>query len=305
MARVSVPFTVGEGFANNNNTRNPSHHFFAIAGFADWLVAQGKRKRTVRDTIFYAKKFAYVLDTGDATPIMTQVKPLSQKHVLSALANLSKYQGRYDRWQQIRRNHSLHWAKTDSTTHLQRFFDEGLTLDTMLSRIREMMSVLPTSMSKIIKFGVLVGLRSSEIIESVRLINNNDKEAFTKYYNSEQMTLSHFKFPEIYLRTTKKAFLSFVTPDMLSIVQNLDKKIPSINAISHACQRRHIPCNTRYCRKIYATYLHEKGIPVEIIDALQGRTPTSIFAKHYYKPSLSYKQKVLDALNELRKQIES
>jgi intergrase/recombinase len=36
----------------------------------------------------------------------------------------------------------------------------------------------------------------------------------------------------------------------------------------------------RFGRKIHATHLHQSGIPVEIIDALQGRTPASIFAKH-------------------------
>src|SRR5918999_174731 len=143
MARVSVPFTSGGERGGERPTRCYDDYDYDFAGFEAWLCSQAKRARTVRDTLFYAKKFAYVLDTGDATPILTQVKPLSQKHVLSALANLSKYQGRYDRWQQIRRNHSLHWAKTDSTTHLQRFFDEGLTLDTMLSRIREMIAVLP------------------------------------------------------------------------------------------------------------------------------------------------------------------
>ncbi len=168
MARVSVPFTVGTGFANNNssdnnnnNVGNPTHHFAAAAAagsFSDWLVAQGKRPRTVRDTLFYAKKFAYVLDTGDATPIMTKVKPLSQKHVLSALANLSKYQGRYERWNQIRRNYNLHWVKADSITHFERFFNEQLTLETMLQRIREMIAQIPLLWVKLSSSGHLLVL---------------------------------------------------------------------------------------------------------------------------------------------------
>jgi intergrase/recombinase len=52
----------------------------------------------------------------------------------------------------------------------------------------------------------------------------------------------------------------------------------------------------RFGRKIHATHLHQSGVPVEIIDALQGRTPVSIFAKHYYRPSSDYKVKVLEAL---------
>ena len=139
MARVSVPFTVG--FVDNNN-------YSSNSSFAAWLVAQKKRQRTVRDTVFYAKKFASVLDTGDASVILTQVKPLSQKHVLSALANLSKYQGRYERWNQIRRNYSLHWVKSDSITHFERFFNEQLSLEAMIQRIRQMIEKLPLRWAK-------------------------------------------------------------------------------------------------------------------------------------------------------------
>jgi hypothetical protein len=64
-------------------------------------------------------------------------------------------------------------------------------------------SVLPTPMSVGIKFACLTGLRPSEALESVRLIN--DKEAFSKYYNSTRGALEHFKFPVLFLRSTKKA----------------------------------------------------------------------------------------------------
>src|SRR5918999_80472 len=143
MARVSVPFTSGGERGGERPTRCYDDYDYDFAGFEAWLCSQAKRARTVRDTLFYAKKFAYVLDTADATPILTQVKPLSQKHVLSALANLSKYRGQYSRWNEIRRNYNLHWVKADSITHFERFFNEELTLDVMLQRIKKMIAVLP------------------------------------------------------------------------------------------------------------------------------------------------------------------
>lgn len=305
MARVSVPFTVGTCFAtnsnnNNNNIGNPAHHFFA--GFSDWLIAQGKRPRTVRDTLFYAKKFAYVLDTGDATPIMTKVKPLSQKHVLSALANLSRYQGRYEYWNQIRRNYNLHWVKADSITHFERFFNEQLTLETMLQRIREMIARIPTSMGQIVKFGTLVGARASEVIECVKLINN--PEAFPRYYNRERQALEHFRFPDIFLRETKKCYISFVTDDVLNIVKNIEKVPSSRNAIGKVCQRRGIKTDMHLTRKIFASWLRKEGIQPEIIDLLQGRVSSSILVKHYLVPSSSLKDQVLDAVKLLQKMID-
>jgi intergrase/recombinase len=49
--------------------------------------------------------------------------------------------------------------------------------------------------------------------------------------------------------------------------------------------------------------LHRQGIPVEIIDVLQGRTPASIFAKWYYRPSLDYRDKVIEAMKQLEKKL--
>lgn len=60
----------------------------------------------------------------------------------------------------------------------------------------------------------------------------------------------------------------------------------------------------KYCRKIYASYLKHCGIETEIINMLQGRIGKDIFLRHYYSPSLDYRHKVLDAVNELSKVID-
>ena len=41
-----------------------------------------------------------------------------------------------------------------------------------------------------------------------------------------------------------------------------------------------------YGRKIFATYLRNKGIEPEIIDLLQGRIGSSVFVNHYYRPDI-------------------
>lgn len=154
-------------------------------------------------------------------------------------------------------------------------------------------------MGKIVHWGTLVGLRASEIIESVRLIN--DREAFPKYYDAAQMTLSHWKMPGM-IRSTKKAFLSYATPEMLEPVQHL-KKVPTYSAIRHVCDRRGIPCNLHLCRKIFASWLHESAIPDITIDMLSGRVPKSVLAQHYVVPNNSLRDRVLDSLSKLQKEI--
>jgi hypothetical protein len=91
---------------------------------------------------------------------------------------------------------------------------------------------------------------------SVRLIN--DKEAAPKYYKPEKNALGHFRFHDVFLRTTKKTYISFITPEVLTIVQLLDNDnnaIPSYNAIRRACEKRGIICDMRSCRKVFASWL--------------------------------------------------
>jgi intergrase/recombinase len=156
-------------------------------------------------------------------------------------------------------------------------------------------------MGQIIKFAVLVGLRPSECVEAVRLIN--DKEAFEQYYDPKQQALLHYKFPKEFLRTTKKAYLSFVTPDMLSIVQNNMYEIPSYNAIRMTCYHKGIKCDMRYTRKLFASHLRNEGIQPELVDMLQGRVPPSVLTRHYLVPSSTYKNDVLQALEKLQQEI--
>jgi intergrase/recombinase len=161
-----------------------------------------------------------------------------------------------------------------------------------------MIVVLPTPMGKIVKFGVLVGLRSSEIIESVRFIN--DKEAFAKYYDVDNMTLNHWKMPGM-IRTTKKEFVSFITPEMLDIVQGLSS-VPTLNAITLTCRRRGVKMNMHLTRKIFASHLRQSGIQSEFVNLLQGRVDDrDILTRHYLVPSSSLRDQVLQAVSDLAK----
>jgi hypothetical protein len=81
--------------------------------------------------------------------------------------------------------YNLKWSKTtDSLQSFERFFSDDLNFDTMLQRIKEIVQELPTWAGNVVKFGCLVGLRSAEILEAIKLIN--DKEAFAKYYNPDR-----------------------------------------------------------------------------------------------------------------------
>jgi intergrase/recombinase len=274
---------------NNNNN------------FKDYLKAQNKRN--IRQIICYAKRYATVLDSGDATPLVNLRSNTMRRHTLEALANLAKFQGRYDVFLQLRQKYSLKWTTNNSLQSFEHFFNPELTFDTLLQRVKEMIHVLPTHMAAVVRFNCLTGLRPSEACESVRLLNIGS-DNFRTYYNPERQCLQHFLYPQIFHRKTKCAYVSFITKDLLSGIGVLDSGTTTWTAIRHTCRRRGLSMDMRYCRKLFASWLHRCNIPVEIIDMLQGRIPKSIFAKHYLVLKSDFKADVLQAVEKLQKEIE-
>jgi intergrase/recombinase len=274
------------------------------SSFCDWLQSQGKTRNTIKETANYANDLEVYFQMGmplHCSPYLIGIK----HHALTALANLAKYQGCYDQFMQIRQRYSLKWSKSDSGMQAFQGFFSSLDFDSMLAQIKEMIRVLPANMGAIIKFACITGLRPSEAIESVKLLNEQKVVSSARhlYYNPEHQALEHFRFPTIFMRRTKNAYVSFITQEQLSAIGILGCKTTTWNAIRLACRRRNIHMDMRYCRKLFATHLRQSGISAEIIDALQGRMPASIFARHYYHPSLSYKNQVLQALEKLQSQL--
>lgn len=60
----------------------------------------------------------------------------------------------------------------------------------------------------------------------------------------------------------------------------------------------------RYCRKIYASWVHKCGISSDLIDMLQGRIGKNIFLKHYLTPDSAYKDRVLEAVTRFKSELE-
>ncbi|MDQ4102159.1 MAG: hypothetical protein M3115_08255 [Thermoproteota archaeon] len=233
------------------------------------------------------------------------MSPRNKQHTMEALANLSKFQGRYHIWMQIRQRYNLKWTSgNESIKSLERFFNPEMDLDRMIWIVKEMMRILPGHMSAVIKFALLTGLRPSEACESVRLLNGFHNSGPLQYYNPEEQMLEHFKFPEIFLRATKKAFISYLSRDNYQHIVKLGPKTPTWNGIRLACRRRNINMEMRFCRKIFASHLRVSGIQPEIVNLLQGRVNSDILTRHYLVPQNSLKDQVLDAVRDLQKLID-
>jgi intergrase/recombinase len=165
------------------------------------------------------------------------------------------------------------------------------------------MAALPSQYSMFLLFCILTGLRASECIEAVRLLNGHHQ--MTDYYSPQQSILQHYRFPQLFIRRTKAVYISIVNDKILSIAQSINPA-PTLNSIKMAIKHRcHVSMRLKYCRKIYASFLRQQGgIQPEIIDMLQGRIGKNIFLRHYLTPSSSYKTEVLKALEQLQRQLD-
>jgi intergrase/recombinase len=157
-------------------------------------------------------------------------------------------------------------------------------LEEMINWIKQIIIEIPRFRNAIL-FNTLTGLRPDEALRAFSLLssgaNNSD------YINREKMILEHFRYPEEFLRKTKKAFVSVVNEEILGLSKSGASSNLSYNAIRKVFQRKGKQLNLLYCRKVFATFLRQEGIESEIIDLLQGRIPNSMFVMHYYRPDLS------------------
>jgi intergrase/recombinase len=115
--------------------------------------------------------------------------------------------------------------------------------------------------------------------------------------------LQHYKFPKIFIRRTKKAYNSIISPGILDLA--IHSKPFSYQAMCIKTKRAGLPYHAEYCRQIFGTYLRDQGIEAEIVNILQGRISPDVFLRHYYRPNFKNKMdKVRACLGKLGREIE-
>lgn len=171
---------------------------------------------------------AALLPNGDGATILLQVPPNKRIHVMKALSSLARFTGQTDNWRIIRQKYGLQWSTgTEKLDAFTRFFDDSKDLDTMIQWLREAILLLPADYANFFLFCTLTGLRGSEAVESVKLLNSPVADPQRKqYYNPEQHILQHYKFPELFIRHTKAVYISVVNDEIIRIAQSIKSTPP-------------------------------------------------------------------------------
>ena len=74
---------------------------------------------------------------------------------------------------------------------------------------------------------------------------------------------------------------------MIEIAKSTHDKEQYLVGLRKRAIKNNYKMNMYFYRKVFATYLRNKGIEPEIIDLLQGRIGSSIFVNHYYRPDIN------------------
>ena len=263
--------------------------------YRDWLN-KGYSKRTAQQLYNYALKHNRLLNDGFGC--LHGFSEGKRRLVLKSLAALSKYLGCYSRFKHLKEESGVKWGARNNFEVFKKLYNENGD-DGLYDWIKQV-KTLPQQYAFPIVFQGLTGLRPSEAIAALNIIA---EKGLNGYYNSGLGVLEHFKYPETFLRNTKNAFISIITPTLVERLK-IWHEITSWNTIRLKLRRSNIPIKLQALRSNYATILREAGIASEAIDMLQGRIPASVFARYYYKPSLSgLVDKVKEALKPLETEL--
>ena len=258
-------------------------------------MSQNTSMKTVNEIIRNTIKYHHFLYEGNASELTT-FSIGKRKHVMKALAAFSKFSGCYETWQGIRKQHQLKWTSTDSLSGFHSILKQDGDFSEMVKWIKDAINTYPR-FSNILRFNVLTGLRPAAAIESFNLLLQSEKR--NEYLSKDGKMLEHFKFPSVFLRRTKKAFISLVNEDILKLTENCQTDVLNYDKIRLTFLRNNQKFYMPYCRKIFATFLRNEWIEPEIIDLLQGRIPNSVFVRHYYRPDMSKFDEIREKLTKL------
>ena len=65
-------------------------------------------------------------------------------------------------------------------------------------------------------FTTLTGLRQLEAFQSIKMIKDDSQD----YINKNTMLLEHFRFPQIFIRRTKKSYISIFNETIVDLARN-------------------------------------------------------------------------------------
>jgi len=243
------------------------------------------RPRTATLHFQYAKRYAHCLATNNLSTLKT-LPTCKRLNVMKALSTLAKFTGVYDDFKGLLKAHGLKWTvNTDDViiARLLKYSSNGANQNTLFEWIRSVKQKIP-DFAMFIDFMIATGQRFDEALSAYNLIVQLANEGkLGEYYNAEQRVLEHFRFRSIFLRRTKKVFISFVSRELVEAMSSKGSTLTR-DMIIKRVQRLHLKQSFADIHEFYATRATKHLTPLEI-DFIQGRTSATVFMRNYFNPT--------------------
>jgi intergrase/recombinase len=269
--------------------------------FRKWLEENFSHSYA-KDTFNYSKKYCEVLLSRDAS-VLFRLSGSLRKTVMASLSNLSKFLGVYKEWNGLVENYGLKWSEGKAEDLLVSRMANCEKNGDVLEWVRTVKAKIP-NLSCFVDFMLVNGLRFREALASYNLIVNLAREdRLSEYYNEEREALEHFRFKKLFIRRSKKAFMSLIPR---GLVEKVSKQERLTEAQINNWVRRDNKLKSRFgdIREYYATHMTRWLNPAEI-DFLQGRISSSVFMRNYFNPALigDLKARAFQGISEIQKRI--
>jgi intergrase/recombinase len=270
--------------------------------FMTWLEETQKlRHRVALNKVSYSKKYGHCLLERNLAEVR-DLRETLRPNVIKSLASLSKYLGIYQDFKKMLSDFGLQWVGKSSSDIMIERLQKVKDPNQIYAWIKETKEVRP-DLSDLLDLMAYSGLRLSEAINSYNLIIElHGKKKLREYYNDETQTLEHFKHKEIFLRSTKKAFVSFVPRELITkITQNQQTSYDSIHG---DFQRDGRPMKFSDVREAHATFM-TKYLREAEIDFLHGRCASSVFMRNYFNPALigDLQARAMQGISEIQEKV--
>jgi len=256
---------------------------------------------TAKERLRYGKKYAKCLLRRD----LSELKLLTDSqrvHVMKALAVLSKFLGIHEDFSRLVKNYGLKWSEKQSSDLIIERLTKTVNVEEIFDWIKKVKTACP-EYSDFMDLIAVTGLRYVEAVESYNLIVKLSREGkLGEYYNAKNGTLEHFKFKEIFIRRSKKVYISFVCKEL---VMSISRNEP----VEWCATKKKVARNVEHLRFADIRELHgsflTKYLSQPEIDFLHGRASASVFMKNYFNINLisDLKARVFKGIAEIQKKI--
>jgi intergrase/recombinase len=269
--------------------------------FENW-ISKDHRPAVSRDIVSYAKKFSHCLLKRDLSEVR-DLRETLRPNVVKALSSLAKYLGIHEQYKKLVKDYGLTWkGKATDDLVIERLV-KVKNPDEVFTWIREVKQRRP-DINVFMDFIAVSGLRLDEAVHSYNLIIKLSREdKLNQYYNEATQTLEHFRFKQVFIRKSKKAFISFMPKELIEKVK-VSEPLTSKHSVQQFVKKSGLKIRFADIREAHNTLL-TKYLNQSEIDFIAGRVSSNIFMSNYFNPMLisDLKERVFKAIGEIQAKI--